>query len=308
MPIRVPKELPAIQELKKEHIFVMDEERATHQDIRPLEILILNLMPKKSETELQLLRLLGNTPLQVNVEFLHTDTHQAKNTPSEHLVRFYHTFEEVKDKFYDGLIVTGAPIEQIPFESVDYWPELIKIFAWSKQHVFSTLHICWGAQAGLYYHHGIQKYLVDKKYSGIYSHDVLEKEWSILQGFDDVFLAPHSRHTDVKAADIQAIPELKILAQSPEVGVFLVGNINQRAFYMMGHLEYARNTLREEFERDTEKGLAPALPENYFPNDDKEGLPQLKWRMSASLLFSNWLNYTVYQNTPFDLRTLANQS
>ncbi len=304
MPIRVPKELPAIKVLEKEKIFVMDEDRAMHQDIRPLEILILNLMPKKDETEVQLLRLLSNTPLQINVDFLHMSSHDAKNTSIDHLKRFYHQFKEVKDKFYDGLIITGAPIEQLRFEEVDYWEELQEIFKWSKIHVFSTFHICWGAQAGLYYHHKINKYPLDQKLSGIFAHDVLTPTWSILKGFDDVFFAPHSRYTGVKKSDIDQTEALEVLVESEEAGLFLVGNKNNRAFYAMGHLEYDRETLQQEFERDQHKGIEPKLPKNYFPNNNTSKVPQLRWHMAASLLFSNWLNYAVYQNTPYDLTDL----
>ncbi|ALS00649.1 homoserine O-succinyltransferase [Enterococcus silesiacus] len=304
MPIRVPKELPAIKVLEKEKIFVMDEDRAMHQDIRPLEILILNLMPKKDETEVQLLRLLSNTPLQINVEFLHMSTHEAKNTSSDHLKRFYHQFNELKEKFYDGLIITGAPIEHLPFEKVDYWEELQNIFKWSRTHVFSTFHICWGAQAGLYYHYKIDKHLLNQKLTGIYNHDVLKPTWSILKGFDDVFFAPHSRYTGVDRKDINETEELEILAESKEAGLFLVGNKNNRAFYAMGHLEYDRETLQREFERDQSKGIQPNLPQHYFPDDNLDKIPQLRWHMAASLLFSNWLNYAVYQNTPYDLSDL----
>ncbi|MGX7262596.1 homoserine O-acetyltransferase MetA [Enterococcus crotali] len=308
MPIRVPKELPAIKVLEKEKIFVMDEDRAMHQDIRPLEILILNLMPKKDETEVQLLRLLSNTPLQINVEFLHMSSHEAKNTSSEHLNRFYCQFKEVKDKFYDGLIITGAPVEQMPFEEVDYWQELEEIFEWSKTHVFSTFHICWGAQAGLYYHHKIDKYLLNQKLTGIYMHDVLAPTWSILKGFDDVFFAPHSRYTGIERRDVEKVEALEILIESKEAGIFLVGNKNNRAFYATGHLEYDRETLQQEFERDQLKGIQPNLPKNYFPNNNRNERPTLRWHMAASLLFSNWLNYAVYQNTPYDLTELLKRT
>lgn len=304
MPIRVPKELPAIKVLEKEKIFVMDEDRAMHQDIRPLQILILNLMPKKAETEVQLLRLLSNTPLQINVEFLYMCSHDAKNTSSEHLERFYHQFKAIKEQFYDGLIITGAPIEQLPFEEVDYWEELQEIFQWSNTHVFSTFHICWGAQAGLYYHHNINKYRLQQKLTGIYTHKVLTPTWSILKGFDDIFDAPHSRYTGVKRSDIALAKDLEVLAESDEAGLFLVGNKNNRAFYAMGHLEYDRETLEQEFKRDQLKGIQPNLPENYFPHNDTSKRPQLRWHMAASLLFSNWLNYAVYQNTPYDLTKL----
>ncbi|WP_207695023.1 homoserine O-succinyltransferase [Enterococcus sp. DIV0212c] len=304
MPIRVPKELPAIKVLEKEKIFVMDEDRAMHQDIRPLEILILNLMPKKDETEVQLLRLLSNTPLQINVEFLHMSSHEAKNTSSDHLNRFYHQFKGIKENFYDGLIITGAPIEQLPFEQVDYWEELQEIFKWSTSHVFSTFHICWGAQAGLFYHHKIDKHLLDQKLTGIYAHNVLAPTWSILKGFDDVFFAPHSRYTGIDRKDIDATEELEVLVESKEAGLFLVGNKNNRAFYAMGHLEYDRETLQQEFKRDQIKGLHPKIPQNYFPNNNVDESPQLLWHMAASLLFSNWINYAVYQNTPYNLSDL----
>ncbi|EOH98572.1 homoserine O-succinyltransferase [Enterococcus haemoperoxidus ATCC BAA-382] len=307
MPIRVPKELPAIKVLEKEKIFVMDEDRAMHQDIRPLEILILNLMPKKDETEVQLLRLLSNTPLQINVEFLYMSSHEAKNTSSDHLKRFYYQFQEVKEKFYDGLIITGAPIEQLAFEEVDYWEELQEIFKWCKSHVFSTFHICWGAQAGLYYHHNIDKYLLEQKLTGVYAHDVLAPTWSILKGFDDTFFAPHSRYTGVKRCDVDKTEELEVLVESKEAGLFLIGNKNNRAFYATGHLEYDRETLQKEFERDQLKGIKPRLPQNYYPNDNTKELPQLRWHMAASLLFSNWLNYAVYQNTPYDLSKLLEE-
>ncbi|MGG5340782.1 homoserine O-acetyltransferase MetA [Enterococcus sp. AZ192] len=307
MPIRVPKELPAIKVLEKENIFVMDEDRAMHQDIRPLQLLILNLMPKKDETEVQLLRLLSNTPLQINVDFLHMSSHIAKNTSKDHLKRFYHRFDEVKENYYDGLIITGAPVEQLSFEEVDYWSELSDIFKWSKTHVFSTFHICWGAQAGLYYHHNINKHQLNRKLSGIYLHDVLDSTWSIMKGFDDIFFAPHSRYTTIQKKDIEATVELEILAESQEAGIFLVGNKNNRAFYAMGHLEYDRETLEQEFKRDLEKGIGPNIPEHYFPNDDQGKTPQLRWHMAASLLFSNWLNYAVYQNTPYDLSTLSKE-
>ncbi|MTD38905.1 homoserine O-succinyltransferase [Erwinia sp. CPCC 100877] len=307
MPIRVPKELPAIKVLEKEKIFVMDEDRAMHQDIRPLKILILNLMPKKAETEVQLLRLLSNTPLQINIEFLHMCSHDTKNTPSDHLKRFYHKFNEISDCFYDGMIVTGAPVEQLPFEEVDYWQEFKKILLWSKTHVFSTFYICWGAQAGLYYHYGINKHSLSNKLFGVYEHDVLMPTWSILKGFDDVFLAPHSRYTEMTETDIKEIEELEILVSSKKAGVFLVGNKNNRAFYAMGHLEYDRETLQQEFKRDQLKGIEPKTPENYFPENASTEKPQLRWHMAASLLFSNWLNYAVYQNTPYHLTDLLEE-
>jgi homoserine O-succinyltransferase len=305
MPINVQEGLPAIKILEKEDIFVMTEKRALSQDIRPLEILILNLMPKKSETETQLLRLLSNTPLQINIHFLQMVSHHSKNTSSEHLNKFYHTFSEIKENYYDGLIVTGAPVEKLPFEEVDYWTEIAEIFEWSKTHVFSTFHICWGAQAGLYYHYGVEKYLLEKKMSGIFQQTVFNSNCSILRGFDDAFYAPHSRYTSIKREMVLPVPELEILAESEEAGVFLVGQKDNRAFFSMGHLEYDRQTLAEEFTRDNLKGISPNVPEHYFPQDDTQEVPQLKWHMAASLLFSNWLNYAVYQNTPYDLRELA---
>ena len=307
MPIRVPKELPAIKVLEKENIFVMDEDRAMHQDIRPLKILILNLMPKKNETEVQLLRLLSNTPLQINVDFLYTSTHNAKNTSIDHLERFYRKIDMIKNDFYDGLIITGAPIEQLSFEEVDYWDELTFIFEWSKTHVFSTFHICWGAQAGLYYHHKINKHILEKKVSGIYYHEVLQPSLSIFKGFDDEFYAPHSRYTEVYREDIENEKDLEILVESKEAGIFLVGNKNNRSFYAMGHLEYDRGTLKQEFFRDQEKGETPWIPENYFPDNDCSKEPKLRWNMAASLLFSNWLNYSVYQNTPYHLEDLLKE-
>lgn len=307
MPIRVPKDLPAIQVLKEENIFIMDEDRAMRQDIRPLTILILNLMPKKDETEVQLLRLLSNTPLQINVEFLHMSSHETKNTSKDHLERFYCEFQKIRSNFYDGMIITGAPIEQLSFEAVDFWEELAELFLWSQGHVFSTLHICWGAQAGLYYHHQVEKIALKQKLSGIYSHQVLNHSWSILKGFDDLFYAPHSRYTEVNRQQVEAIEELEILADSEEAGIFLIGNKNNRAYYAMGHLEYSRLTLNEEFIRDQQKGMTVQLPQHYFPNNNPTEQPQLRWQMAASLLFSNWLNYAVYQNTPYDLTELARQ-
>lgn len=304
MPIRVQKDLPAIKILEKENIFLMDEDRAMRQDIRPLKILILNLMPKKKETEVQLLRLLSNTPLQINVEFLYTDSHEAKNTSKNHLDRFYLSFEEIKNYFYDGLIITGAPIEQLDFEEIDFWDELKEIFLWSKTHVFSCFHICWGAQAALYYHHQIEKYQLKQKISGIYRHKVLDNNWCILRGFDDYFYAPHSRYTTIDRIKVAESKNLEILAESEEAGVLLIGNKNNRAFYVMGHLEYDRDTLREEFERDIAKGLQQSVPKYYFPQNDKSKKPEFRWHMAASLLFSNWLNYAVYQNTPYELESL----
>lgn len=304
MPIRVPQELPAIKILEEESIFVMDENRALHQDIRPLEILILNIMPKKSETETQILRLLSNTPIQLNVEFLQMSSHEAKNTSLEYLERFYKTFDEVKGKYYDGLIITGAPVERLAFDKVDYWPELVEVLEWSKTHVFSTIHICWGAQAGLFYHYGIQKYERTSKLTGVFEHSVLEPTHALFRGFNDTFDAPHSRYTEVRKEDVLAHDNLKVLSESPEADLLLVSHQNNRQFFIMGHCEYDRLTLAEEYQRDLEKGINPAIPQNYFPNDDPNQLPKLTWHSSASLLFANWLNYAVYQDTPYDLRDL----
>lgn len=305
MPINVPEGLPAIEQLEKENIFVMSHERALHQDIRPLNILILNLMPTKSDTEAQLLRLLSNTPLQLNVEFLRMASHHDKHTPIEYLLRFYRSFQDVKSNRYDGLIVTGAPVEALKFEQVDYWPELCQVLEWSKKNVYSCLHICWGAQAGLYYHYKIPKYEMPEKLSGIYRHRILYPAHPILRGFDDYFLAPHSRYTEVKKRDIDRIPQLEVLAVSREAGVYLVGSRNGRQFFVTGHSEYDRNTLKKEYLRDLKREIPVHVPENYFPQDDPEKTPVMTWHSHASLLFSNWLNYYVYQGTPYDLSELT---
>lgn len=305
MPIRIPQALPAGKILTKENIFVMTDERAIHQDIRPLQVLIVNLMPKKSETETQLMRLLSHSPLQINVELLQMKSHEAKHTSSAYLKEFYKTFQEIDDHFYDGMIITGAPVEQLAFEEVDYWEELVRLFEWSRQHVFSTIHICWGAQAGLYYHYGIEKYACSRKISGVYAHQVLVDHHPLLQGFDDKFYAPHSRYTENRLADITATPELELLASSDEVGALLIGDQNQRDFYILGHCEYGRETLKEEYQRDLAKGLAVNPPEHYFPNDDPDLAPKLTWNGAASLLYANWLNAIVYQNTPYDLEALT---
>lgn len=304
MPIRVPEGLPAIATLERENIFVMGEARACHQDIRPLKIAILNLMPTKKETETQLLRLLGNTPLQVDVELLQTSTHVSKNTPAEYLLKFYRTFDEVRDERYDGLVITGAPVEKIPFDQVDYWPELCRIMEWSCTHVYSTLHICWGAQAGLYYHYGIPKYPLPEKLSGIFLHRRLVAGHPFTRGFDDVFEAPHSRYTGVRRADIEHRPELEILSESDEAGVYIVASRNGRQFFVTGHSEYDRDTLAREYFRDRMAGINPQVPRHYFPADDPTREPEMKWRGHAYLLFSNWLNYFVYQQTPYDLMHL----
>ncbi len=301
MPINIPNTLPAAQTLKEENIFIIREHRAAHQDIRPLKILILNLMPKKIETETQLLRVLSNTPIQVDVELLQTKTHVAKNTPVEHLFKFYLTFDQVRNQRFDGLIITGAPVEQMPFEEVDYWPELCEIMEWSKTHVYSTLHICWGAQAGLYYHFGIPKYPLAEKMFGIFPHQVLVPRHKLMRGFDEIFYVPHSRHTEVREEDIRKVTGLQILSSSPISGVHLVASSNGRQFFVTGHSEYDRDTLAAEYFRDKNKGLPIQVPYHYFPNDDPTRPPYFNWRAHANLLFSNWLNYFVYQQTPFDL-------
>lgn len=304
MPIRVPDGLPAIKELEHENIFAMTEDRATHQDIRPLRIVILNLMPKKSETETQLLRLLSNTPLQVDVDLLQAATHISKNTSSEHLMKFYKTFDEIKDCRYDGMIITGAPVEQIPFEEVDYWPELCRIMEWSSHSVYSTLHICWGAQAGLYYHYGVPKHELPEKMSGIFEHRCLCPAHPLMRGFDERFFAPHSRYTSVVDESIRAVAGLDVLADSPQAGIYIVASEDGRRFFVTGHPEYDRDTLANEYFRDVGKGLDIKVPCNYFPEDDPKREPRINWRSHANLLYSNWLDYFVYQNTPFDLSFL----
>ena len=304
MPIKIPNDLPATATLQSENIFVMTETRAVTQDIRPLEILILNLMPTKIDTETQFARLLGNTPLQVHLEFMHTKSHIAKHVSAEHLFTFYKTFDEIKDRRYDGMVITGAPVEQMPFEEVEYWDELCQIMEWSKTNVHSTLHICWGAQAGLYYHYGIPKYPLPQKLFGVFPHRVEYKHPILLRGFDDVFMAPHSRHTTILREDIERVPELKIIASSEEAGIYAVFTAGGRQVFLTGHSEYDPDTLKREYERDKALGLPIAVPKNYFPNDDDTQPPLVTWRGHANLLFSNWLNYFVYQTTPFDLNTL----
>ncbi|MDD6488841.1 MAG: homoserine O-succinyltransferase [Clostridia bacterium] len=301
MPIRIQSELPAFKTLESENIFVMTPERAMSQDIRPLKIIILNLMPTKIATETQLLRLLGNSPLQVDVELLQTVTHVSKNTPQEHLTTFYKTFDEVKDQFFDGMIITGAPVELMPYEEVDYWDELCEIMEWSTHNVYSTLHICWGAQAGLYYHYGIPKYNLDEKLSGVYVHRIHDVFHPLMRGFDDKILMPHSRYTGVHRSEIRKHDDLLILASSNIAGVAIVANKNGRQFFVMGHAEYDRNTLANEYFRDRNKGLKPQLPYNYFPGNDPASIPMLTWRSYATILYSNWLNYYVYQQTPYNL-------
>ena len=304
MPICIPADLPAARTLQDENIFVMDIDRAARQDIRPLRILLLNLMPTKIATETQLARLLGNTPLQIELELLAV-RHQPKNTPPEHMLSFYKHFSQVRENYFDGMIITGAPVEQMPFTQVDYWPELREIMAWSRSHVYSTLHICWGAQAGLYYHYGIPKRDLPEKMSGVFPHRVTHRGSILFRGFDDTFQVPHSRHTTVDREDILRIPALKILAESEEAGVYAVSDDGGRQIFIMGHSEYDTNTLRDEYFRDKQAGLSPALPKNYFPGDDDTRAPVCTWRSSANLLFSNWLNYFVYQATPYQIRTIA---
>lgn len=301
MPIKTQSDLPAKEILEKENIFVMDEKRAVHQDIRAIEIGILNLMPLKEETELQLLRSLSNTPLQVDVTFITVSTHEFKNASMSHLKKFYETFSDIKHRFFDGLIITGAPIEQMEYEDVDYWGEICEIFEWTKTHVTSTLHLCWGAQAGLYYHYGLKKHLLPKKMFGVYEHRVMNRKVPLVRGFDDYFMAPHSRHTEVRAEDIRRVRELTILAESCDAGVFLAVADEGRKIFVMGHPEYDRMTLDKEYKRDKNKGLSIALPVNYYPNDDDTAKPKLQWRSHGNILYSNWLNYYVYQVTPYDL-------
>lgn len=300
MPINVPSKLPAVQELKKENIFIMDESLAKKQDIRPLRIALLNLMPVKEVTETDLLRALANTPLQVELDLFHMEQHVSKNTPREHMEVFYKTFEQIKHQRYDGLIITGAPVEHIEFEEVDYWDALCEVMEWSKTMVSSTLHICWGAQAGLYYHYGIKKYPLPTKAFGIFDHHITDRKHHLVRGFDDQFPAPHSRYTENRLEDIKKHPDLIPLAWSPQVGSNIVLSRENNQIFISGHLEYNPLTLKNEYERDHAKGLDTAVPQNYFPNDDPSQDPIIRWRAHASLLFSNWLNYYVYQVTPYD--------
>jgi len=305
VPIQIPNDLPAAGVLQQENIFVMTEDRAITQDIRPLEIVLLNLMPTKIITETQLTRVLGNTPLQVHLELMHTSTHVSKNTSQEHLLTFYKSFSELKHRKFDGMVITGAPVENMPFEEVDYWPELCEIMEWSKTNVHSTFHICWGAQAGLYYHYGIPKYPLPEKIFGVFEHTVDYKRSILHRGFDDVFWAPHSRHTTVLREDIEAIPELKILSSSPRAGVYALMNNKGRQIFVTGHSEYDADTLQREYLRDKNLGLPIRIPENYFPGDDDAKAPIVRWRSHANLLFSNWLNYFVYQTTPYDIMSIG---
>lgn len=301
MPIKIPNDLPAVKTLNDENIFVMTETRAITQDIRPLKILLLNLMPKKIETETQLSRLLGNSPLQVDLELIHTKSHKSKNTSAEHLLAFYKTFDDVKDRTFDGMIITGAPVEQMDFEQVEYWDELCEIMEWTKTHVHSTFHICWGAQAGLYYHFGINKKPLEKKMFGVFPHKVDYKKSILFRGFDDVFMVPHSRHTTVDIADVKKVKELKILSTSKEAGLYAVSSKNGKQIFITGHSEYDADTLMNEYLRDVSQGLPIEIPKNYFKNDNPDKGPVVTWRSHANLLYSNWLNYFVYQTTPYDI-------
>lgn len=305
MPIKIPNELPAVRVLEEENIFVMNETRASTQDIRPLRILLLNLMPTKIDTETQLSRLLSNTPLQVELQLMHMATHESQNVPKSHLASFYHDFSYYENEYFDGLIITGAPVEKIAFEEVDYWPELCRVMEWSNTHVHSTFHICWGAQAGLYYHYGIKKHLLPEKLFGVFPHTVERRRSMLLRGFDDTFMVPHSRHTTVRREDIEAVPELRILASSPEAGVYAVAAKGGRRIFITGHSEYDPRTLEKEYLRDKNLGLPIGVPVRYYPEDDDTKPPLDTWRAHANLLYSNWLNYFVYQTTPYDVNQIS---
>ena len=307
MPIQIPNDLPAAEVLQSENIFVMPENRAATQDIRPLEIVLLNLMPTKVATETQLSRLLGNTPLQVKLELMHMSTHKSKNTSQDHLLNFYKSFDELKHRKFDGMVITGAPVELMEFEEVDYWPELCQIMEWTKTNVHSTFHICWGAQAGLYYHYGIQKHTMEKKLFGVYEHKADYKRSILLRGFDDVFWVPHSRHTTINREDVEKIPDVKILASSEKAGVYAMSNKQGRQIFVTGHSEYDADTLLKEYIRDKSQGLPIDVPENYFPGDDDTQQPVVRWKGHGNLLFSNWLNYFVYQTTPYDIMTIGKE-
>lgn len=304
MPLIIPKELPAYEVLKQENIFVMHKERAETQQIRPLKILLLNLMPTKITTEIQIARLLSNSPLQVHLTLLKTSSHESTHVSAKHMDYFYRSFEEIRDERFDGMIITGAPVETLPFEEVDYWSELCEIMEYSKRHVYSTLHVCWGAQAGLYYHHGIHKELLPKKMFGIFEHTVTRPANPLVKGFDEVFFAPHSRHTGVSREDIDRRPQLRVLAESREAGVYLLSTESGRQIFVTGHPEYDKGTLDAEYRRDVEKGLPIEIPKNYYQNDDPSREPVFRWRSHANLLYSNWLDYYVYQQTPYDLNAL----
>ena len=308
MPIQIPNDLPAAETLKNENIFVMNQTRAQTQHIRPLEIVLLNLMPTKIVTETQLSRVLGNTPLQVHLELMMISSHKSKNTPEEHLLSFYKTFDELKERKFDGMVITGAPVENLPFEEVDYWDELVRIMEWSKTHVHSTFHICWAAQAGLYYHYSIQKRPLPEKLFGVYPHHADYKRAILLRGFDDTFWAPHSRHTTIDRADVEAVPGLKILASSDEAGVYIIMNKEGRQIFVTGHSEYDPDTLEREYLRDKAQGLPIHVPVNYYPNDDDTKPPIVRWRGHGNLLYSNWLNYFVYQTTPYDIMAVGQEA
>ena len=304
MPVKVPSTLPAVEALKNENIFVIDEKRASNQDIRPLKIAILNLMPLKIMAETDLLRLLSNTPLQIELDLIDTASHECKNTPREHIEEFYKTFDDVKNQNYDGLIITGAPVEKLEFGEVEYWDELTHIFDWAKSHVTSTLYICWAAFAGLYYHYGVPKHMIEKKISGVFKHRVLDKNNPIFRGFDDEFYVPHSRFTKLHKQDIDKVPQLSIIAESDESGIYMVMARGGREFYITGHSEYSPNTLDYEYHRDLGKGKNPSVPVNYYPDNDPSKAPIVRWKAHANLLYSNWLNYFVYQETPYDIRDI----
>ncbi|HOV83675.1 MAG TPA: homoserine O-succinyltransferase [Paludibacteraceae bacterium] len=301
MPLNIPASMPAVEILRKENIFVMDSDRASHQDIRPLKIVILNLMPLKITTETDLIRLLSNSPLQIEVDFLQLESHTPKNTPIEHMMAFYKKFDVIKESNYDGMIITGAPIEHLSYEEVTYWDEITKIFDWVRTHVTSTMFICWAAQAGLYYYYGIPKYPLKEKIFGVFEHTLYNPQNPIFRGFDDVFYVPHSRYTEVRAEDIKKVPELTLLSESAESGVYMVMGRNGREFFITGHSEYSVRTLDDEYKRDLAKGLPIKIPKNYYLNDNPENEPVVRWRSHANLLFTNWLNYFVYQETPYDL-------
>ena len=307
MPIKIPESLPARATLESENIFTITEHRAVTQDIRPLRILLLNLMPTKIITETQLARLLGNSPLQIELELIKTTGHESKNTSREHMLAFYKTFDDVRHQHFDGMVITGAPVEQMPFEQVDYWQELCEIMEWSKTHVTSTFHICWGAQAGLYYHFGVKKLPLDKKLFGVFEHQVERRTSMLLRGFDDTFFVPHSRHTTIDRSDIEAVPELKILASSEEAGIYAVATDKGRQIFITGHSEYDAETLKLEYERDKKAGLPIDVPKNYFPGDDDTQPPRVTWRSHANLIYTNWLNYYVYQRTPYIIDDIAKE-
>ncbi len=304
MPLNIPVDLPAVEILREENIFVMDSERASSQEIRPLKIVILNLMPLKITTETDLIRLLSNSPLQIEIDFMQMESHTSKNTPIEHMMAFYKNFNQIKKQKYDGMIITGAPVEQMDFEEVNYWTELVKIFDWAKTHVTSTLFICWAAQAGLYHYYNIPKYKLDEKMFGVFKHTANDPLNPIFRGFDDEFFVPHSRHTEIRAEDIRKVPELSILSESPESGVYIVMARNGRELFITGHSEYSANTLDEEYKRDVSKGLSIQIPYNYYRDDNPENDPVVRWKSHANMLFTNWLNYFVYQETPYDLKKI----